>query len=571
MDADDHDRFWELRLLFRSPRLSARLFRHSLGACLLSPFVYILLAMVLGGPRYLADFPELWRAVIIACPVLLAFAVCAIPVPLLRRLLIAILIASVFLGAWAQRFAESDEALASVRIFTSFPDAVNLLIPELLQSSAATQPQGPPPAPADILDVVSKGAFIPWAATTANAEVYNDAVLAGLEPGKEAAADLAQYLRWTIPADVQRQTMSEAATMFPDASPQQLSRICHLSAIDPERQLDLLNMQSWDRFWSSFSAPAVFDQIQAYFLADLLNLGLPEAALLRGADHISPTDFDRLEQQHPCYYEFLLQRHPAARADPTLIFRILEIQDLSILELLPLASDLSATQFELAFTAPKLALDFAARTGRYDFILANVRKDPASFGHPDISRIAAFMPLDDYRALAVRAVAAGASPSDWARNSLGIPQFTEQVLESMQGQAISPRHASALAQKAINSRSSMIAVCELIQLQTGADLLRDAIPRSAAFDALARTDSERLMPLAIAILMHLPIQQRELVGLGPAPSRPFDRLLCASVKREAIFLTALFVAVAVLLVASPFVYQLPCTEAGGRDISRHGP
>ena len=85
----------------------------------------------------------------------------------------------------------------------------------------------------------------------------------------------------------------------------------------------------------------------------------------------------------------------------------------------------------------------------------------------------------------------------------------------------------------------------------GVDLLQERIPRSAAYDALVDAPAELALTLAAAIIMHTPRHHREIVGCAPAPSHPLDRLLCATVKREAIYLTLLFLASCVALAFTP--------------------
>jgi hypothetical protein len=548
MKAEERQGIRELRFLLHSQRWTVRLFRHVAGASLCSPFVFALLALVLGGPRFLADFPLPWRIAIIASPLLLATLLLWRGQPLLRRLLLTVFAGLLLLSACAWRFGESDEILGELTIFNSPVDLIPLIA--FVESPLGRLPTGPPPPPDKIIALVRNGACIPWAATHADAAVYKTAVFRALDGHKPFIA-LAQYLRWTIPASTQRAVISEARVMYPSALFYQFSPLCHLSAIAPELQEQFLILQSWDLQWSPFSAPAVFDSIQTYLRPMLWDLEIPESTLLPGSADVTPAEFDRLFDELPCYYEFLLQRHPAARRNPKLVSRLLEIQDLSILEFMPLAAGLSVEQRELAFDDPKLALDFAADTGRYDFILPTVRKDPARYSREGISRLAAFIELGEYKALAVAAIEQRASPVPWCKNSMNIPRFQVDILSGLVPGSVSPRYASDVASTAIVSDDAMVAVCHLFGITAGVDLLQERIPRSAAYDALVDAPAELALTLAAAIIMHTPRHHREIVGCAPAPSHPLDRLLCATVKREAIYLTLLFLASCVALAFTP--------------------
>jgi hypothetical protein len=67
----DQNTFWEFRYLLTSPRWTARLPRNGFLAMLFGVPLTCVMAVLLGGPSYLGDFPLPWRIWIVALPIVM--------------------------------------------------------------------------------------------------------------------------------------------------------------------------------------------------------------------------------------------------------------------------------------------------------------------------------------------------------------------------------------------------------------------------------------------------------------------------------------------------------------------
>ncbi|MFT5128159.1 MAG: hypothetical protein ACI8W8_001768 [Rhodothermales bacterium] len=69
-------------------------------------------------------------------------------------------------------------------------------------------------------------------------------------------------------------------------------------------------------------APGMFDTVQAAQMANLLNIGVPETAMISGATLLADSDRDKVARASPCYYDFLLRWHPQVRQLPSIAQRL---------------------------------------------------------------------------------------------------------------------------------------------------------------------------------------------------------------------------------------------------------